>query len=294
MSLRVTHRSLFTTNLANLQQNLSRIQSTQEKLSSGKLLGAPSDDPGGTSAALQQRAEIDRGTQLARNASDGLGWLETADSALDTVGTTLGRVRELLVQANNTGTMNQTTAEAIAVEVDSLREQLLSVANTQYLDRPIFGGTTAGSQAYDASGTFVGNTQSVERAVRPGVTMQVNVPGPDAFGPPGSDVFQFLSDVSDHLRNDWSQLGNDLGAVDGHLRNAWTARSLVGARYDQLQSMRDRTDQDLLLLKERLSEIEDIDLPATIVDLQLQDTAYQAALSATARSVQPSLLDFLR
>jgi flagellar hook-associated protein 3 FlgL len=107
-------------------------------------------------------------------------------------------------------------------------------------------------------------------------------------------VFSFLADVAQHLRGDWTQLSGDLAEVDTHLRRVWDARSVVGARYAQLETMRDRTDQDLLLLRERLSGIEDIDLPATIVDLQLQEMAYQAALSATARSVQPSLLDFLR
>lgn len=301
MSLRVTHRSLFTSNLTNLQSNLSRIQGTQGKLSSGRLLQAPSDDPGGTGAALRQRAEIARGTQLARNASDGLGWLETADSALDGVGNALQRVRELLVQANSTGTLNQAGADAIASEILAIRDGLLSMANTQYLGRPIFGGTTAESHAYDpATGAWQGNTDAVERAVRPGTNVQVNVAGTDVFGEPGNDVFAYLTGVADHLRagagaaEGWSQLSGDLAAADTHLRRALDARSLVGARYAQLETMRDRTDQDLLLLRERLSEIEDIDLAATIVDLQLQETAYQAALSATARSVQPSLLDFLR
>ncbi|HEX4977132.1 MAG TPA: flagellar hook-associated protein FlgL [Nocardioides sp.] len=295
MSLRVSHRSLFTTNVANLQQNLSRIQRTQGQLSSGRLLQAPSDDPGGAGAALRQRADIARSTQLARNATDGLGWLETADSSLDDVGSALQRVRELLVQANSTGTLSQAGAEAIADEIDALRDQLLSLANTQYLGRPIFGGATAGGEAYDpATGAFVGDTQPVSRAVRPGTAVQVNVTGPEVFGPPGADVFSYLEDVASHLRSDWSQLPSDLAAADAHLERALGARSVVGARYAQLETMRDRTDQDLLLLRERLSEIENIDLAATIVDLQLQETAYQAALSATAKSVQPSLLDFLR
>ena len=124
--------------------------------------------------------------------------------------------------------------------------------------------------------------------------VQVNVTGPEVFGPPGADVLQHLTAVADHLRTDWTQLPADLAEIDVHLERALGARSTVGSRYAQLETMRDRTDQDILLLRERLSEIEDIDLPATIVDLQLQETAYQAALSATARSVQPSLLDFLR
>ena len=36
------------------------------------------------------------------------------------------------------------------------------------------------------------------------------------------------------------------------------------------------------------------DLPAAVVDLQLQEVAYQAALGATAKALQPSLMDFLR
>ncbi|MEO2105974.1 MAG: flagellar hook-associated protein 3, partial [Actinomycetota bacterium] len=41
-------------------------------------------------------------------------------------------------------------------------------------------------------------------------------------------------------------------------------------------------------------EAEDVDLPETIMELQLQEVAYQAALNATSRVIQPSLLDFLR
>ena len=43
-----------------------------------------------------------------------------------------------------------------------------------------------------------------------------------------------------------------------------------------------------------LSEVENVDIAKAIVDLQLQEVAYQAALGATARVIQPSLLDFLR
>lgn len=298
MSLRVTHRSLFTSNLANLQQNLGRVQQTQSKLSSGKQLSRPSDDPGGTSAALRQRSDIARNEQLARNASDGLGWLASADSTLNDVGNAVQRVRDLLVGAASTGTMSQTGADAVAAELRAVREQVLSLANTQYADRPIFGGTTANMAAYADDGTWQGDTQRVARSVRPGTTIDVSVTGPEVFGNPVAgveDLFQFLDRVATDLENgEWSALSSELAAADAHLERTWGARSTVGAKYAQLETMRDRTDEELLVLKERLSEIEDIDLPATIVDLQLQETAYQAALSATARSVQPSLMDFLR
>ena len=56
------------------------------------------------------------------------------------------------------------------------------------------------------------------------------------------------------------------------------------------QSAQDR----LLTVTSQLSDIEDVDLPKTIMDMQLQQTAYQAALAASAKVIQPSLIDFLR
>jgi flagellar hook-associated protein 3 FlgL len=49
-----------------------------------------------------------------------------------------------------------------------------------------------------------------------------------------------------------------------------------------------------LNLKTQLSDTEDIDLPKTIMELQMQQNGYQAALKATAQVIQPTLLDFLK
>ena len=70
--------------------------------------------------------------------------------------------------------------------------------------------------------------------------------------------------------------------------------STVGARYNQVEQMRQTADDRVLNLTTQLSNVEDIDLPKTITDLQLQQTSYQVALAAAAKVVQPSLIDFLR
>jgi flagellar hook-associated protein 3 FlgL len=49
-----------------------------------------------------------------------------------------------------------------------------------------------------------------------------------------------------------------------------------------------------LNLKSKLSQTEDIDLPKTIMEMQMQQVGYQAALQATAQVMQPTLLDFLK
>jgi flagellar hook-associated protein 3 FlgL len=53
-------------------------------------------------------------------------------------------------------------------------------------------------------------------------------------------------------------------------------------------------DSTTLDTKSALSDVEDVDVASAIVDLQMQQVAYQASLGATARVIQPSLLDFLQ
>lgn len=293
MALRVTQRSISAMTTANLQHNLSRMQRLQEQLSSGRQLSRPSDSPTGTVTALQLRSDLRRGEQLVRNASDGIGWLASADTALTQSLDAIGRVRELALRGRN-GSMSAEDRGAIATEVDALREHLLGIANTSYLGRPLFGGTTAAPTTYDAAGTYQGDAGVITRTVLAGVTVRINVTGPEVFGPAGSDLFAVLADISDHLRNDPSQLAGDLAALDQRSVGLQTSLAQVGARYHQVEVMRDRTEGARLDATNALAEVESVDLPKAITELNMQEVAYQAALAAISRVIQPSLVDFLR
>jgi flagellar hook-associated protein 3 FlgL len=293
-AFRITQRTLTSSTLANLQTNLVKMQRLQEEMSSGKSLQRPSDSPTGTVSALRLKADIRRSEQLARNAADGLGWLGTADTTLtDGIGL-IRKARELVLSGANAAT-GASQREAIATEIEGIREGLLAVANTTYLKQPIFAGTATPTSAYDGAGTYQGNTGQITRTVAAGVKVEVNLNGEEVFGPTGNDVFKVLTDVADHLRNDPAELtATDLGRIDESFLRIQNALSTVGSRYHQVEAMAQRTDAIRIDATRQLSEVEGVDLPATIVELQLQEVAYQAALGATAKVIQPSLLDFLR
>ena len=246
MSLRVTQSSIATTTMGNLQLSLGRLQRLQDQLSSGRQLNRPSDSPTGTVSALQLRSQLRRGEQLVRNADDGLGWLGTADTALVQSLGAVARVRELALTGRN-GAMGPDERAAIATEVEGLRDHLLGLANASYLDRPIFGGTTPGSAAYDAAGGYVGDGGTVTRMVLDGVEVEVNVTGPTVFGPPGADLFSLLTDIADHLRTDPAQLSADLErARRSHERpqvGACEDRRPVPSDRDHERSHRERTNR---------------------------------------------------
>ena len=293
-AFRITQRSIGLSSLAGLQANLARLQETQSKLSSGKAISRPSDSPTGTMSALRLRADIDRADQFDRNAADGLARLGTADHALTDGLATLREARDAVVQGANSS-LSQTDREALAAQVDGLRQSLLAVANTEYLKQPIFAGTAGTAQAYDAAGTYLGDTGTTARTIAPGVKVAVNTPGQDAFGPAGNDVFKVLSDIATDLRTNPGNLTTtDLGKLDSAYVTMQNALSGVGSRYHQIEIMQARNQANQLDTKSQLSEVEGVDLPAATVDLQMQEVAYQAALGATAKAIQPSLVDFLR
>jgi flagellar hook-associated protein 3 FlgL len=291
--MRVTQRTLTEGVGYNLQAAVDRLSTLQERLSSGKAVQRPSDAPAAAVAALRYRADIRRSEQLKRNADDAQGWLDSTDRALTGGIGVLNRARELVLQGTN-GSMGAADRAAIAEEVDGLRQSLLAIANTAYLGRPVFNGTAPGTQAYDPAGTYLGDTGAVDRVVAPNVSIRANLTGPAAFGPPGADAFAVLTQLADHLRNDPSQLQGDITAVDGALRRMTDAVAGVGARAKQVDDLRLRLEDGIVQSTNGLAEVESVDLPATIIELQLQEVAYQAALGATARVIQPSLLDFLR
>jgi len=302
MSIRTTQQSIVARVTNNLQGNLGRLGKLQEQMSSGKLINRPSDSPTGTVSSLQLRGQLRILDQYSRNADNGLGWLGTIDNTLTSGLDQIRRARDLALSGKSAGVAGSADArEAMAVEVDNIREEMINLANTKYLDRPVFGGTTAGSVAYNPAGMYVGTAAApggtVDRTIGDGTSVRVEVTGPEAFGADGSPtkLFDVLASIAANLRaGNSNALDVDLGNIDTAMKNVQTQLATVGARYNRVELMRQTADNRILDLKTQLSDVEDIDLPKTIMDVQLQQTAYQAALNVSAKVIQPSLVDFLR
>jgi len=294
MTARITQRLLVSRSMSSLQLGLNRLSSSQEKLSTGRNINRPSDSPTGTNDAMRLRAGLTANAQYTRNAQDGQSWLDEADSTLTSMLDQVRRARDLVVQAASTGTGGPDARAAIATELTQIRQSLLDDANTQHLGRPLFGGTTSGSKAYDASGTYLGDTNAVTRTVGEGVTVAVNVTGPAAFSTSTNDLFAVLSDVIDQIRTDPAAASGSLSRIDDVQGAMRTAHAEIGTRMNRVEAATSSLSAAALSGSKSLSDVENVDVAAAIVDLQMQEVAYQSALGATSRVLQPTLLDFLR
>jgi flagellar hook-associated protein 3 FlgL len=292
---RITQNMMSARSNLSLQTALHRLSRTQEQLTTGRVLNRPSDSPADTTSAMRLRSKLADQDQYARNIGNGLGWLSAVDTALQTSLGTLNRATDLTIQAINGANQSPQARNAFAAEIDQLRQSLVSTANTTYLGRPVFGGITAGTVAYDASGTYVGTPGSLDRTIAPGVKVAVNVDGTTAFGPPGADVFTELSELADALRlGDLTTVQAKLATVQAAHARVTTTLADVGVRQSRLEKAEQTVVDSRLQMRTALSDLENVDIAEATLDLKMQELAYQTALAATARLVQPSLSDFLR
>jgi flagellar hook-associated protein 3 FlgL len=299
MSLRVPTSTTYARMERGLAVSLNRVQQLQGQLSSGSRISKLSDDAVGAAAGLRLRAEEADHAAYARTADDAQAALGLTDTALQSASTLLAQARQLGVAGTN-GSLNAAGRAALADQIGNLREQLGDVANTQHLGRALFGGHRA--TAVTSSGTpptyaYAGDEGVVSRQLSPSVTMPVNLDGCDVFGfaaGPGEDLFATLTALETAVRT-----GDAAGMTAGQdklaVRTADVTAALgkVGAMSNRVTALVEAGVSTIDRLTEQRSQVEDIDLAATILRLQVAENGYTAALGAVAKADLPSLANFL-
>ena len=295
--MRISNRMIVDRMLAHIAGTQQRLATVQERVASGRRINRPSDDPLGTSRVLAARSQIDRDLQYQRNIAIGTSDLAAAEAALDSVQGVLARATELAVQAAN-GSLNASDRAAIAIEVSQLIEQALSVGNTKHAGRYLFAGhlTTTTPFVPDIAGnpttvTYNGDTGAMQREFAEGERVQTNLTGDRAWPGVFAALIQFRNDLKG---NDLTALGLSSGALDAQLEAVLGLRSELGSKMRSIELAEQRLGDGVAATRVAVSNIEDADLAENIVELQIRENAYQAALGVAGRTLNLNLLDFLR
>lgn len=272
------------------------LEQARSQVASGRRINKPSDDITGTSRAMALKSGLRTREQEVRNADDGLLWINMADSKLQAVSDRLHRVRELAVAGANTTSALE--GQAAADELAGIRAELVQLANSKSRGRALFAGHIAGDAVTKIGGvwTYTGDGGVVNRRVAESELVAINVTADDVFGfNSGTDVFTVLDSLEAALvAGDTVGADASLNAIDGALDNVLTGLARLGAAANHLESAETRRNADVVTITSQLSQIEDIDLAEAIMELQLQEVGYQAALQSYQGQFQPSLVDFLR
>ncbi|PAU80356.1 flagellar hook-associated protein 3 [Halovibrio salipaludis] len=189
--MRVSTSQIFNQGIQQFQNLNAQQARTQEQVATGKEVLRPSDDPVASTRIVQLKDDLARSEQYQDTLDMTQTRLEREDGALSSYTDALARTRELMVQAGS-GSLSESDRESIAQELRQVKDQMVSIANTQGPEGEfLFAGFQGGEKPFgeDVSGNIEYRGDSGERSVQidDGVTLKVNDNGRETFEAIDSD-----------------------------------------------------------------------------------------------------------
>ncbi|WP_284139266.1 flagellar hook-associated protein FlgL [Virgibacillus sp. LDC-1] len=300
--MRITQNMLSNNMLRNLSNNYSKLDMIMEQLHTGKKITRPSDDPVVAMQGMNYRTQVIEIEQFARNTSEVNNWMDNSDAALDKATKALQKIRELAVQASN-DTYDEAQRQNIKEEVEQLKKHLVEIANTNVNGKYIFNGTNTTEKPFDDNGKWnnpdLTQISDVKIEVANGTKLEANVDPTTVFGGTGAnDVAELFEDIDFFINaldtNNQAEIDASIGKMQTRIDDVVNSRANLGARMNRLELIENRLGEQEVIAKKMMSENEDADYEKTITQLITQESILRASLSAGSRTMQPSLLDFLR
>ncbi|ADV94343.1 flagellin Hag [Bacillus subtilis] len=284
--MRINHNIAALNTLNRLSSNNGASQKNMEKLSSGLRINRAGDDAAGLAISEKMRGQI-RGLEMAsKNSQDGISLIQTAEGALTETHSILQRVRELAVQANNTGTQDGTDLGAIQEEIKSLLEEVggMTGGSKGISDRTEFNGKKL------LNGDFATDKLTFQIGANAGQQLAVNIGDMSAtgLGVAGIDVTAFKDDAT--------AFDTQLGLIDTAINNVSTQRSKLGAVQNRLEHTINNLSASGENLTAAESRIRDVDMAKEMSEFTKNNILSQAsqAMLAQANQQPQNVLQLLR
>jgi flagellar hook-associated protein 3 FlgL len=295
--MHVTTIGQMTSLQSNIEASLADLNKTQQEIATGKKLNVASDDPSGSSRLLAYNASLTDNTQFQSDTNSAKTILSATDSSLNDLSTAIIAARQIASQGANS-TQTTGSQSALIAQVDQLITGIINTANQNIGGKYIFSGTMTHTPPYvdnpaahSAPAIYQGNAGSVTATIGTGNVMQLNTPGSAVFDP----VLQSLNTLkADLTANNITAISNDITSLDANLSTVSSARSIVGAKLNEVSSVQQNLARAKGEYQSAISNIQDVDLAQAYVQLQSDTNVYQASLAATARAFQYNLTDFLK
>ncbi len=171
--MRINQNLMAANSSRNLTNTNSMLSKSLEKLSSGLRINRAADDAAGLVVSQGLRAQVSGLKQATRNAQDGISVVQTAEGALNEVATMLNRMRDLAVQAANTGGNDAAARSAAQAEIDQLITEIDRISNTTKFGQNKLLDGTFGSTPAMKTGFDVDNAITLTN----GDTFTINING---------------------------------------------------------------------------------------------------------------------
>lgn len=242
------------------------------------------------------------------NIQHAINEMNLAYDTLNDVSDEISNINSLVVQAANAST-TQSSAKAIASEIQQRVGSITDLMNTKYLDNYIFSGTfinqttyttdTEGNITYNGSSTKTGDRNIM---ISPDTKFAYNFTGEEIFGEQDgvNDFFAQMKDLVNLLNYDgddgldYEGIRSKLAVLDKALKNVTQKNGLVSAKVSKLNATQEINNDTITNLTEKRTGIEEVDIIKAASDLANAQTGLRASYAlGTSVLSSVSLLDYI-
>jgi len=304
--MRITDSFRFRVVTENLNRSRERMTDLQEQLATGKRINRPSDNPEAISNAMKLRSILETNFQFQENIQDGITQLTAQEEALNQIYEILAQVKEITLEGASDSV---TVKSSLAQQLELILDNILEIANTKFNGKYIFGGTETLNKPFTLNENVIkfnldepvvdyrGNLGKWNRQINENTTIEVNLNGKEVFDQAAGDgvnIFQLIFDLKRLMElEDTKGINAKIEDVDKGIEQVLKSFLKIGTRKQLVLFNEDRFMTQNIQIRATMSNLEDTDFAEAFIAFKAEENALNSALSAGARVISPSLLDFL-
>ncbi|HDR7709262.1 flagellin [Bacillus cereus] len=253
-----------------MRQNQDKMNTSMNRLSSGKSINSAADDAAGLAIATRMRAKEGGLNVGARNTQDAMSALRTGDAALGSVSNILLRMRDLATQASS-GTNNDKDIASMDKEYQALAQEINHIA-----DKTNFNGN-----AFLNKGTNPGEGKDI--------TIQLSDASSDTMTIASIETKKLTTDT---LATDGTKklaattAAAEITALDTAIQNIADARATFGSQLNRLDHNLNNVTSQATNMAASASQIEDADMAKEMSEMTKFKILNEAGISMLSQANQ--------
>lgn len=271
--------SLFNSLAFALDGATSNLQQIQTQLATSKKVNQPSDDPDAFASAQILNAQSSAVSNDILLAQQVQAQLSTADNALSNVTDSLNSAISVATQGAD-GSINTTEMATLGSQIQSILQQVIGAANSQYGGSHLFAGNQVTAAPYDSSGNYAGDNNTNSVTFSSGTTVQTNFNGQSIFGNSTSGIIGTLTSLASALNSgNKAAVSAALTQLQSDLDTIASTRGTLGINLSSVNSLLNDANSQSVTLQSSISNLVGVDIPQAAAQEQEALLQQQALVS---------------
>lgn len=292
--MRITTNVIFNSLLNDINKNRQGLAEAQRKLSTGKDVSKPSDNPANFNKSRLLEEVNKRESQYQDNIQLAIVQTRTVQNAMDGMIDTMNQLKTKTVQASNEGVLSDEELDIIREYVTTAKDTLRTIGNTQVLNRFMFAGSKTETPPFtaDESNTiqYNGNDEKLNLQISDFENIPVTVPGTRLL-----PIFDTVEKLEQALNDrDFDAIRSSIDNIDDSFDILSNVTGEIGASINKMEFIYETYEKNNIEYKGEISRLTDTDYAEALSNLEKFNIAYQAAIEANQRLINTSLVNLLR